>query len=216
MIRLAISVEGPTEERFIKKVIAPYLQSRGVAAQPILLGRARNSGAGGGNVTTERLISEMKELTYKYDAVTSLVDFYGFKGKQENSAEKLGDLIRRGIEKKVGQQKYKAAPYVQRHEFESLLFSDVSAFSSILPDISPRIARALSDIRSNFDTPEDINDNQSTAPSKRIENTIPGYRKSLDGPEIAEQIGLEKIRAECPRFNAWLEYLETLQENIEG
>ncbi len=211
MIRLAVSVEGQTEEEFIKRVLAPHLQARGVATQPVLLGRARNQSVGGGNVTKERLVSEMVHLKHQFDAVTSLVDFYGFRGKGEHSADELECLIRRNIEERIGPQGDKAMPYVQRHEFESLLFSDVDAFS-VLPDISPRIVRALRGIRADFSTPEDINDGTSTAPSQRIKDTFPRYRKTLHGPLIAAQLGLEKIRAECLRFNAWIEGLETLQD----
>ena len=46
MIRLAIVVEGETEEEFVKSLLAPHLRTRAVAATPHLLG---------GNVTVERL-----------------------------------------------------------------------------------------------------------------------------------------------------------------
>ena len=36
------------------------------------------------------------------------------------------------------------------------------------------------------------------------------YRKALHGPLIAETIGLDAIREECPRFNQWVECLESL------
>ena len=61
-----------------------------------------------------------------------------------------------------------------------------------------------------FDTPEDINDSPTTAPSKRIKRLIPSYRKRLDGPPLAAEIGLNGIRSECPRFDAWLHRLESL------
>ena len=48
MIRLAISVEGQTEEEFIKRVLAPHLRESGVEPTPILLGRARGRSVGGG------------------------------------------------------------------------------------------------------------------------------------------------------------------------
>ena len=46
MIRVAISVEGPTEEEFSKGVLATHLRSHGIEAQPILLGRARGRSPG--------------------------------------------------------------------------------------------------------------------------------------------------------------------------
>ena len=98
-------------------------------------------------------------------------------------------------------------PYVQVHEFEGLLFSDVTVFERIFSD--PPIAE-LSSIRSAFDTPEDINDSSETAPSKRIGKLIQGYQETLHGPLLALEIGLDGMRRECPRFEAWLCRLESL------
>ena len=42
----------------------------------------------------------------------------------------------------------------------------------------------------NFPTPEDINDSSDTAPSKRIQETIRGYKKVVDGPLLAMEVGL--------------------------
>ncbi len=38
MTRVAISVEGRTEEEFVKKILADHLQKNGVEMTPILLG----------------------------------------------------------------------------------------------------------------------------------------------------------------------------------
>ena len=54
MIRVAISVEGPTEEEFSKGVLTTHLRSHGIEAQPILLGRARGRSPSGGNVSVEQ------------------------------------------------------------------------------------------------------------------------------------------------------------------
>ena len=140
VIRLAISVEGSTEEEFINRVLASHLLPRGVAVHPILLGRARHGSAGGGDVSVKRLVTEMAFLFRSLDAVTSLVDFYGFRGKSGNTVDELEGLVRRDIERIVGANGNRIAPYVQRHEFEGLLFSDVSVFS-VFVDVSPRAAR---------------------------------------------------------------------------
>ncbi len=58
--------------------------------------------------------------------------------------------------------------------------------------------------------PEDINDSQQTAPSKRILAAMPGYQKTLHGPVIAGDFGLDAMRAECPHFSQWLEKIESL------
>ena len=213
MIRLAISVEGPTEEEFSKAVLTAHLRSHGIEAQLILLGRARGRSAGGGNVSVGRLASEMAYLYRSFDVVTSLVDFYGFRDKRDKTAEELEALVRREIRQKIGLNQNRALPYVQKHEFEGLLFSDVSAFSALV-DAPLESVDLLGNIRSGFATPEDINDNKATAPSRRIKGVIPRYRKPLHGPLVAMEIGLEAIRAECPRFNEWMISLESLPGRI--
>ena len=80
MIRLAISVEGQTEEDFVKSVLAGHLRMKDVETTPILLGRARGTGDGG-NVRIEPLTKEIVKLCQSFDAVTSLVDFYEFRDK---------------------------------------------------------------------------------------------------------------------------------------
>ena len=212
MIRLAVSVEGQTEEEFVKQVLAGHLRERRVEPTPILLGRARGR-SGGGNVSSARLVSEMVCLLRFFDAVTSLVDFYGFRGKGGRSVEDLEAYLRDEIAKRIGSSRNagKVVPYVQRHEFEGLLFSNVEVFSKQV-DFPSGCRDELQDVRKKFTTPEDINDHSQTAPSKRIAKVIPRYKKPLHGPLLAEKIGLDGIRVECPRFNAWVKRLESLAD----
>ncbi|MCW0219964.1 MAG: DUF4276 family protein, partial [Prosthecobacter sp.] len=63
-------------------------------------------------------------------------------------------------------------------------------------------------IRACFNTPEEINDSPLTAPSKRIEELVPGYEKPLLGALAILEIGLDTLRKECPNFCQWLEKLE--------
>lgn len=164
MIRLAISVEGRTEEEFVKHFLADHLRERGVKPTPILIGNARG-GSTGGNVSAERLVLEMTHLRRNFDAVTSLVDFYGFRRKGDKTVDELEEDLRQ----KLGHlwHPQKVFPYVQRHEFEGLLFSDVDAFAKLI-GVSHTSIQALRNIRLQFLTPEDINDNENTAPSKRM------------------------------------------------
>ena len=74
MIRLAVSVEGRTEEEFVKTMLADHLRGHGVDPTPILIG---------GPVSVERLAREIRRLYGSFDAVTSLVDFYGFRGRED-------------------------------------------------------------------------------------------------------------------------------------
>ena len=99
-------------------------------------------------------------------------------------------------------------PFVVMHEFEGLLFSDCGSFSRGIgrADLEPE----LQAIRSQFASPEEINDSLLTAPSKRIVALFPRYQKRQSGVLAAVAIGLDTIRAECPHFNDWLVRLELL------
>ncbi len=202
MIRLAISVEGPTEEEFVKNVLADHLRSKGVEPQPILLN---------GNVTVERLASDIARLIWSFNRVTSLVDFYGFRDKNTATPEQLEQRILERVARKINRSwdQSRVIPYVQQYEFEGLLFSNVDAFADAI-DASEESVEELRSIREKFPTPEDINDNSETALSKRIEKIISQYEKVVDGPLIAIEIGLDAIRVECPRFSDWLTRLESL------
>ena len=205
MIRLAISVEGQTEEAFVKTIVADHLLMQGVEPRPILLnGR-------GGNVTVGRLASEMANLAWNFDYVTSMVDFYGFRDKGNATPKDLEQRIREEVIKKITRSwdHSRVVPYVQQHEFEALLFSDVGAFAGLVYATSTNVAE-LQNIRSRFSTPEDVNDSDDTAPSKRILTVMPRYNKVVDGPRIAKDIGLAIIRDTCPRFDAWMKHLESL------
>jgi hypothetical protein len=63
-------------------------------------------------------------------------------------------------------------------------------------------------IRASVATPEEIDEGPESAPSKRIADLFPAYRKALHGPTTAARIGLDQIRKECPHFNEWLKKLE--------
>ena len=202
MTRLAIVVEGQTEEEFVKRLLISTLQHKNISAHPVCMN---------GNVTVERLASDMARLYWSFDFVTSLVDFYGFQGKGDAAPDQLQAWIDAVVRQKISvcTDQPRVFSYVQQHEFEGLLFSDVFAFAHFI-GANDRTVAALQRIRGQFQTPEDINDDPNTAPSKRIKDLLPRYQKVVDGPTIAEDIGLDKIRSECFRFNHWLSRLESL------
>ena len=207
-MRLAISVEGLTESEFVTQVLAEPLRAKGMQPQPVVLGRP---GHKGGNVTVERMAEDMARLYWSFDVVTSLVDFYGFRNRNSASPDELEKRILQAIKSKIRTQwnQSRVLPYVQQYEFEGLLFSDVSAFQK-LPAVSLDVVEELKNVRLRYRTPEDINDGTPSAPSKRLIRLIPRYKKAVDGPIVAQAIGLIQMRAECHRFNAWIDRLEAM------
>jgi Domain of unknown function (DUF4276) len=53
-------------------------------------------------------------------------------------------------------------------------------------------------------SPELVDDGVDTAPSKRIMNAYPQYAKTIDGPLVIADAGLDSIRRSCPHANDWL------------
>ena len=103
-------------------------------------------------------------------------------------------------------------PYIQMHEFEALLFSEPETLGEVLSlDARPRrIIRELQQVAGHFATPEEIDEGQGTAPSKRIRSFAAHYQKVTDGNLAATRIGLKRMRRKCPHFDHWLDSLEAL------
>ena len=99
-------------------------------------------------------------------------------------------------------------PFVVMHEFEGLLFSDCHAFASGIG--RPDLEADFQSIRNSFATPEEIDDHPETHASMRIKDLWSGYEKPLHGTFAALEVGIEKIRGECPHFRSWLERLEAV------
>jgi hypothetical protein len=177
----------------------------------------------GGLFDFARPLRDIKQwLVQDRDAyVTTMFDLYGlpsdFPGlaaskRFRNSYHKV-EHLEEEMATSVNNRRF--IPYIQLHEFEGLLFSDVTAIDDALSILESRSSLdQLRNIRASFASPEEINDGMTTAPSKRLLNLYSSYDKPLFGPLIAERIGLETIRRECQHFNAWLSRLETLARPV--
>jgi len=221
MKRVHVLCEGLTEQLFVQSVLQDYFAQKNILLIPSQIG---TPGHKGGNIKIERVLRDLKiRLLGDQDAYcTTLIDYYGlskkFPGKQESSTQKelldkadwMTKCFKDYIEDKLGIEAQKRfIPFVQMHEFESLLFSLPQAFAESCDRKS--VAHLIA-IRNQFASPEHINDNPATAPSKRIKQHCPRFQKTKDGPRIANNIGLESIRRECKHFDRWLKRLENLSE----
>lgn len=210
MIRVCIVCEGQTEVEFVKSCLTPHLLGYGVAAYPSIV-RAPSGRHRGGRVTVERLASFISHEYHAADRLTTFVDFYGFQNADGRTRQALEQAIVDGVANcTTGFDRRFVRPYVQMHEFEALLFSDIEQFQYVLDGWNNNVRQTLINIRAQFSSPEDINNHRETAPSKRIlaafrEGT---YSKTEHGPVIAESIGFSVIRQQCPQFNGWINMLE--------
>ena len=149
--------------------------------------------------------------------VTTLIDFYGLKtehgfpmwteSKKNSTINEQLDTLEMAMKNDLNQSiRHRFIPYIQVYEFEALLFADASIFEHQF-------------VKSEFFdydylqktlqiNPEEINDGVQTAPSKRLERIIKNYNKVVYGSLLSQEIGLDKIRSKCPRFNNWISALE--------
>jgi hypothetical protein len=197
---------------FIKSCVTPHLIGFKVHAYPSILqspsGRHR-----GGNVTVERLARFLSHEYHAADRLTTFVDFYGFSDTNGRSRHELEQaILERVIEVMTDCNTLFVRPYVQMHEFEALLFSDIDQFQFAGDGWSDGVRRQLTAVATQFPCPEDIDNHPKTAPSKRILGAFPKgtYSKTEHGPLIAEAIGLPSIRECCPQFDEWMLWLEAL------
>ena len=231
MARLHLFVEGPTEQTFADTVLKPYLARTGVYLQkPTLIAHARKKGrvhrGGGRNFTAMQndIKRRLKQESGNGVFFTTMIDLYSLPGNSPGveDADKLRhdpyarvETLERSWSDKTGDKRF--IPFIQLHEFESYLFADVSRFSIFFDKAHSRVA-ALRKIADDARSPERIDDGEHTAPSKRIIAQFPEYEgsKVTVGSQMAERIGLESIRSQCPHFKAWVERLERLAVESPG
>lgn len=215
MSRVHILVEGQTEETFVRDVLGPYFSLKNIFLIPKLATTKRvKSGPDfkGGITTYEKVKNDLVRLLRDSDVVcvTTMIDYYGlpddFPGYQATS--KTGIERVKFLEKKFHEDlnNERFIPYFEVHEFEAMLFVDPMETAAALLD-RPKAAM-LVEIKKAFQSPEEINNDPATAPSKRLTNIFPKYQKALYGPLVTKRIGLDKIRFECAHFNEWLLKLE--------
>jgi hypothetical protein len=225
MARLHIFAEGITEQVFAHTVLRRHLAYFGVYLQKPVLTAHRKKKAqvhrGGGrhffpmqNDIKRRLKEDSGADVY----FSTMIDLYAlysdFPGRE--TADKLRHIPRDRVKfleeswlRETSDSRF--IPFIQLHEFEGYLFVDVTKFSEFF-DSSSRGIRELQNVADSVTSPELIDDGQHSAPSRRIIEEFPQYErlKSSVGPQMAELIGLAKIRSVCPHFDAWIGRLEQL------
>ena len=219
-IEVVVLVEGPTEQRFVKDLLAPYLSKQNIYMTPIILDKP---GQKGGDVKFARAKNDIeKHLKQRRDTwITIFVDYYGIRGdwpgyeqsKKEFDHRKKAAIVNQATAEEVQKlfpnqnPAMRFIPYVSMHEIEALYFSDPAVLAAKLGVKQ----KDVDDILREFGEPEQINDNPQTAPSKRLEKLSDRFKKTTTGIVIAEAIGLEKIRQKCSVFNRWLTKIEDLR-----
>lgn len=220
-------VEGKTEQLFIESILAPYLALKSIFIRATQISKP---GQKGGDVKFERaqrdIGAHLKQRSDTY--VTLFVDYYGihsdWPGVSSLSpqaapawiAQTINTATRAAAMELYGDQRadLRFVPFVAVHEFEALLFSDPQKLAAGL-GVGAGQVQAILD---TFGAPEAINNDPNSAPSKRLDalSKTRKFRKNTTGITIAQDIGIEKMRENCPLFHDWLLELEQIQEGLNG
>ena len=223
MKRVCVVCEGQTESDFVLRVLAPALYPVGLHLIPEMI--QTSPGHKGGALSYERVKHHLCNTLRQRSApvVTTLFDLYrldnGFPGFTSSHAQPdlsgrltvLNQALHADIVAASGCMPGRFIPYIQPHEFEALLFSDVATLIT-LQESWGSATQALAAARQAAASPEHINDSPETKPTAHLERELkrPSYRKRLHGPIAAQKIGLHRIEAECTFFAGWLAQLRSL------
>lgn len=222
MAEVIVFAEGPTEEQFIKRLVAPAVRHLQVFVKPQLLKTSQE--AHGGAINFDRLkFNARNTLRQKPDAVLStFLDLYGLdtsfpafeearlKPDMDSRLVHLRTALHGAIVAHVGCRPERFIPHIQPYEYEGLLFSDPQALAQTEPGWQASFPK-LAAVRAAFPTPEHINDSYETKPSRRLEQLLqPSYKKTRHGPLVAERITVVAMERECPHFHGWMNRLRAL------
>ncbi|MBR4583595.1 MAG: DUF4276 family protein [Bacteroidales bacterium] len=216
MKRFVFIVEGETEESFVNEVLALFFNSKGIYNH-IQCFKIKHSN--GGVSKYSHIKKDIINIVYENDViVTTMFDFYrlpssfpGFNRLNNNMSHYeqvsfLENEMKNDIEKTQNRNFNNFIPYIQLHEFETLIFSSINGIESIYEKIEFDYTN-LKKIFEIYDNPEDINNGPNTSPSMRLKKYIPGYVKNVFGIEIVKEIGMETILQKCPKFREWINKL---------
>ncbi len=226
---LYVVCEGQSENAFIREILIPYIGERTdwkVNLWPTTIMTSFDKRAGrvyrGGLSGYEKARSEISKWMSTGNYVTSMFDFYalpedfpGIKdaGVYQSDYDKvkkiesafLNDIIENN-------EKFSSShfiPYIQLHEFEALMFTDLSALKKqYLSDEDHSAIDSLINETSDI-LPENIDSGIETAPSKRLKKTI-NYKKGSSVVYPLKEIGIDRIRKKCPHFDEWICAIEDL------
>ena len=216
MNRLIIICEGQAEQEFSTSLLYDYFLSKDIIVQAPTIKKS-NGGIVKWNVLKNEIEIYLKNDKSAY--VTTFIDYYGIgtnKGYPNNrnvsNTNERRSIIEGMLEGMLNdidlQLRDRFIPYIQLHEFESLVFSDTNILLEFFENEDIVDIDYLNHTIKEYSDPELINNSEQTAPSKRILRIIPVYDKILDGKMILEEIGINELKSKCLGFNNWITRIE--------
>ena len=212
MIELNILCEGPSEREFVRIVLGPHLREMEVFCKPIAINQKNFGAVSLGKLRQLHKCAIGASRPHQY--TTTLIDLYALPDDYFFPEDRLlkGIDLAQKVEKNMAKllPSERWIPHVQLHEFEAMLFVDLTVLAEALLDKEStkgalRLREQVSDL-----APEEIDQGPQTSPSKRIGKYMPSYSKGESAALALREIGITRLRSECPHFSAWVSKLEEL------
>ena len=215
--KVLVLVEGQTEEGFAKRVLSPYLFTNNIFLTPTVIktkrevrGPDHKGGVNSYNQVKRDLLPLLKDTSA--DIVTTMIDYYalpndfpGYSNRPFGTCYARVEYMENQFSADINHHKF--LPYIQLHEFEALIFASEEKIPGAFINVPGKL-RQVTAINNSFNSPEEINENPSTAPSKRLKNIFPDYEKTFHSQLILAQVNIETLRTKCSHFNSWITKLE--------
>ncbi len=222
-IRLNITAEGHTEERFIKDTLSPHLWQFNIYdiyPRKVKTSKDKRKTHRGGLISYQKAKNDietwLKEDNNKEARFSTMFDLYALptdfpkfeESKKINDPYEKVKFLEKAMADDIND--YRFIPYIQLYEFEALVLVNPRNLEFEYMEHEAAIKQLEKVLENHKGNPELINDGRETAPSKRILNVIPEYDKVSAGASIAGIDGIEPLKEKCKHFKEWVEKLEKL------
>ena len=216
--KVLVLVEGQTEEGFVKRVLGPYLTAKEIYLTPTIIKtkrEIRGPDHKGGVNSFSQVRRDLLPLLNDTSAntVTTMIDYYalpndfpGYDLRPRGNCYLRVQFLEDQFSLDINSTKF--LPYLQLHEFEALVFASEDKLPATFISVPTKIAQVTA-INKSFASPEEINENPLSAPSKRLKSIFPAYQKTFHSQLILSQVNIDDIRSKCSHFNSWLSKLES-------
>ncbi|MDO4242753.1 MAG: DUF4276 family protein [Actinomyces sp.] len=204
MRQVVVLVEGQTEEAVVDEVLAPVAWLQDIHLRPIIV-RTSATHRGGGHWKHYDLMLRTFLDQPHWSGVGLVVDYYGYPpGAPGGTGELSGEARRLQLVAALS-DRYpdpRFHPLVMPHEIEALVLAAIAAGAGdgILPPAA--LSRLRRQVRQAGGA-EKVNTGAERIPSRRLARADPDYSKTVTGPLLIAEAGLEPVLEGCPTFAAW-------------
>lgn len=225
-VHINVLAEGHAEREFARNTLGPYFEPFGISVDSRCVLTSRNMHKKGGLVSFLHAKNDLnrwiREEKGRQPFFTTMFDLYALPNDFPKFKESLKipdpyarvEFLEKALAEDIRYNKF--IPYIQLHEFESLLLANPDILLIEYMDAGKEVEK-LKKIVAKYDgNPEKVNNGSTTAPSKRIISLIPEYEdnKVSVGAVLAGIDGIEVQKERCKHFGDWISKIHGIIERV--